>query len=57
MKNSAVHDAEVKQRHTDVIQQQGRLLNLRLLEEIDADTYAQKATDLRDEAAKLRSAD
>jgi len=45
---------ELKQQHAAVLDQQDRLLNLRLLEEINADTYASKATDLRDEAAKLR---
>lgn len=34
-------------------EQQDRLLNLRLLEEIDADTYAAKSTDLRDRIAVL----
>ncbi len=34
-------------------QQQTRLLNLRLLEEIDADTFANKGTELRDRIAQL----
>lgn len=37
-----------------VIAQQDRLLNLRLLEEIDQDTFARKATELRDREAKLK---
>ena len=45
---------ELKRQHAAVLDQQDRLLNLRLLEEIDADTYAEKATDLRDEEASLR---
>lgn len=47
-------DAELKKRHSEVMRQQDQLLNLRLLEEIDADTFASKATALRDEAASLR---
>ena len=35
-------------------QQQERLLNLRLLEEIDTETFARKATELRDREAKLK---
>lgn len=34
--------------------QQNRLLNLRLLEEIDADTFATKNTELRDRTAELQ---
>lgn len=37
-----------------VIAQQDRLLNLHLLEEIEADTFAAKQTELRDRAAKLK---
>ena len=47
-------DGDLKQRHTEVVRLQGQLLNLRLLEEIDADTYATKAQELRDEEAELR---
>ncbi len=47
-------DGYLKQRHTEVVRLQGQLLNLRLLEEIDADTYAAKAQELRDEEAELR---
>ena len=54
LNGSAARDAELVKRRAQVIQQQSRLLNLRLLEEIDADTYAEKATELRDEEAKLR---
>jgi hypothetical protein len=45
---------ELKQQHAEVLEQQDRLLNLRLLDEITADTYAEKATELRDEEAGLR---
>jgi site-specific DNA recombinase len=34
--------------------QTDQLLNLRLLEEIDADTFAAKSTELRDRAARLK---
>ena len=34
---------------------QGQLLNLRLLEEINQDTFAAKGTELRDRTAKLRA--
>ncbi len=51
---SSLDDDDLKKRHTEVIRLQGQLLNLRLLEEIDADTYAAKAQELRDEAATLR---
>jgi hypothetical protein len=54
LNGSVARDAELVKRRSEVVQQQGRLLNLRLMEEIDADTYAQKATELRDEEARLR---
>lgn len=47
-------DAELKKRHSEIMRQQDQLLNLRLLEEINADTFACKAMALRDEAASLR---
>lgn len=47
-------DRDLKQRHSEIMQQQDRLLNLRLLEEIDAGTYAAKAQALRDQEAELR---
>lgn len=47
-------DGNLKNRHTEVLRLQEQLLNLRLLEEIDADTFAHKARELRDEAASLR---
>ncbi len=36
-------------------QQEDRLLNIRLNEEIEATTYTQKSTDLRDEIARLKA--
>ena len=47
-------DGALKNRHTEVVRLQAQLLNLRLLEEINADTYAEKARELRDEEAELR---
>ncbi len=49
--------AKAKQLQEDLIrvrEQQDRLLNLRLLEEIEAETYATKAQDLRDQEAELK---
>lgn len=51
---SAVEDGELKRRHSEVVRLQGQLLNLRLLEEIDAETFAAKGRELRDEEATLR---
>ena len=51
---AAAREEEMKRRHSAIVDQQKRLLNLRLLEEIDSDTYAEKATELRDEEARLR---
>lgn len=51
---SSKDDGDLKKRHTEVVRLQGQLLNLRLLEEIDADTYACKAQELRDEETELR---
>jgi DNA invertase Pin-like site-specific DNA recombinase len=45
---------ELEGQLSKVIAQQDRLLNLRLLEEIEADTFAAKQTELRDRAAKLK---
>jgi site-specific DNA recombinase len=46
--------AEIKRQHALIQQQQDRLLNLRLLDEINGDTFASKSTELRDQLAKLR---
>lgn len=51
---SSLEDGDLKKRHTEVVRLQGQLLNLRLLEEIDAETFAAKAQELRDEKAALR---
>lgn len=50
---SRVHTDDLQRQLTSLRAQQDRLLNLRLLEEIDADTYAAKHTELRDRIAKL----
>lgn len=44
----------MQKKRNQVIHQQKQLLNLRLLDEIDADTFAAKAQELRDEEAALR---
>ena len=47
-------DGNIKKRHTEVGRLQQQLLNLRLLEEIDADTFRAKSLELRDEEAELQ---
>ncbi len=47
------HSTELQRQLTIVRQQQDRLLNLRLLEEIEAATFAAKSTELRDREANL----
>ena len=46
--------AELHRQLTVIQGQTDQLLNLRLLEEIDADTFAAKGTELRDRAARLK---
>jgi len=45
---------ELDRQLAQVVQQQDRLLNLRLLDEINADTYGLKSAELREREAKLR---
>jgi site-specific DNA recombinase len=45
--------AELNRQLSSLRQQQDRLLNLRLLDEIDESTFAAKSTDLRDRIARL----
>ena len=45
--------ADLNRQLTGLRDQEERLLNLRLLEEIDASTYARKSTELRDRVAQL----
>jgi site-specific DNA recombinase len=52
--NASKEDGDLKDRHTEVVRLQAQLLNLRLLEEINADTFASKSRDLRDEEAELQ---
>jgi hypothetical protein len=47
-------DGNIKKRHAEVGRLQQQLLNLRLLEEIDADTFRAKSLELRDEEAELQ---
>ncbi len=51
---SEQHVAELNRQHTSLRNQQDRLLNLRLLDEIDADTFASKSTELRDRIEDLK---
>ena len=51
---SKKEDAELKRQHSLVQEQKNRLLDLLLLKEIEPDTYAKKATELRDREANLR---
>ncbi len=46
--------AELQRQETLLVQQQDRLLNLRLADEIDQNTYAHKATQLRDRLASIK---
>ncbi len=49
-----LRDDEIKRAHAQVSEQQSQLLDLRLNGEIDAEACAEKATQLRDKAARLR---
>lgn len=46
--------AELQRQATLLVQQQNRLLNLRLAEDIDQDTFAAKSTELRDRLAGIK---
>ncbi len=46
--------AELQRQETLLVQQQDRLLNLRLADEIDQGTYAHKATQFRDRLASIK---
>ena len=53
-RSSAARAKELQEELIRVREQQDRLLNLRLLEEIEADTYAMKAQELRDRESELK---
>ena len=53
-RSSAARAKELQDELIRVREQQDRLLNLRLLEEINADTYAMKAQELRDRESELK---
>lgn len=53
-RSSAQRAKELQDELIDVREQQDRLLNLRMLEEIDADTFASKNRELRDRTAELQ---
>jgi len=46
--------SQLQRQLTNLAEQQSRLLNLRLMDEIDADTFAKKRLDLRDREAELK---
>src|SRR6516225_5312136 len=46
--------AELQRQETLLVQQQDRLLNMRLAEDIDQDTFAKKHTELRDRLASIK---
>lgn len=52
--DSLAQRSELQRQETLIVQQQDRLLNLRLADEIDQDTYARKSTELRDRLAGLK---
>ncbi len=54
LSRSSQEGSDLKKRHSEVVRLQGQLLNLRLNHEIDAETFAAKGRELRDEEAALR---
>ena len=53
-RSSALKAKELQDELVAVRAQQDRLLNLRMLDEIDSDTYASKSRELRDQEAALK---
>ncbi|MEZ6134082.1 MAG: recombinase family protein [Pirellulaceae bacterium] len=53
-RSSAEKAKQLQEELVQVRDQQSRLLNLRMLEEIDADTFASKSRELRDREAELK---
>jgi site-specific DNA recombinase len=51
---SLAQRAELQRQETLLVQQQDRLLNLRIDDSIDQQTYARKATELRDRRASIK---
>jgi site-specific DNA recombinase len=51
---SLAQRAELQRQETLLVQQQDRLLNMRLSEDIDQETFARKHTELRDRQASIR---
>ncbi|MFN3160509.1 MAG: recombinase family protein [Rubinisphaera brasiliensis] len=52
--DSLAQRAELQRQETLLVQQQDRLLNMRLNDEIDQDTFAAKHTELRDRLANIK---
>ncbi len=51
---SLAQRAELQRQETLLVQQQDRLLNLRLSEDVDQETFARKHTELRDRLASIK---
>ncbi|HLJ94364.1 MAG TPA: hypothetical protein VKU02_14355 [Gemmataceae bacterium] len=51
---SLAQRAELQRQETLLVQQQDRLLNMRLAEDIDQETFARKHTELRDRLASIK---
>lgn len=51
---SLAQHAELQRQETLLVQQQDRLLNMRLAEDIDQDTFARKHTEMRDRLASIK---
>jgi site-specific DNA recombinase len=52
--DSLAQRAELQRQETLLVQQQDRLLNLRLADDIDQETFARKSTELRDRLASIK---
>ncbi len=51
---SLAQRAELQRQETLLVQQQDRLLNMRLADDIDQETYARKGTEIRDRLASIK---
>ena len=52
--DSRAQRAELQRQETLLVQQQDRLLNMRLADEIDETTFARKHTEMRDRLASIK---
>ena len=51
---SCAQRAELQRQETLLVQQQDRLLNMRLADDIDQETFARKSTEIRDRLASIK---